>query len=124
MSDRTLRYLVAAVISLLLVFQIGKLIADVLGITWGLISSVTVAAVSFICVRLAKTGGKSSFWFLLPALLFTVFPMAMTVWNAFRNDAGWLDRLISITPFFVGFALPVILLFLVYYELRNRTLNG
>ena len=124
MSDRTLRYLVAAVISLLLVFQIGKLTADVFGMAWGLMSSVIVAAVSFFSVRLAKAGGKSSFWFLMPTLLFTVFPIVMTVWNAFTSDAGWLDRLISITPFFVGFALPVIFLLLVYYELRKRTPDG
>ena len=124
MSDRTLRYLVAAVISLLLIFQIGKLFAGVFGIAWGLISSVVVAAISFFSALMAKAGGKISIWFLLPVLLFTVLPTAMTVWKAFTNDAGWLDRLISIAPFFVGFALPVILLFLVYYELRKRTLNG
>ncbi len=124
MSDRTLRYLVAATIALLLIFQVGKLISGVFGMAWGLISSVVVAAVSFFSVRLAKAGGKSSFWYLMPVLLFTVFPIAMTVWNAFANDAGWLDRLMSIAPFIVGFALPVILLLLVYYELRKRTLDG
>lgn len=120
-SDRTLRYLVAATISLLLIFQIGTLIAGLFGMAWGAASAVVVAAVSLFSSRMARASGKSSLWFLAPTLLFTVVPMALTVWNVFTNDASWFDRLLSLTPFVVGFALPLILLLLVYFELRNRT---
>lgn len=124
MSDKTLRLLVAAVISLLVIYQIGTLISGVFGMAWGLVSTVVVAAVSFFSAQLAKAGGKSSFWFLIPTLLFTVVPIVITVWNTFTNDTSWIARLTSITPFFVGFGLPIVLLLLVYYELRKRTING
>jgi len=124
MSDRTLRFLIAAVISMLLIFQTGTLISNVFGVAWGVATSVIVAVVSFFSARLAKAGGKSSFWFLLPTLLFTVGPIVMTVWRALTNETRWTDRLLSLAPFFVGFGLPIILLVLVYYELRKRTLNG
>ena len=39
-------------------------------------------------VRLAKAGGKSSFWFFLPALLFAVVPIVMAVWHALTNEAS------------------------------------
>lgn len=124
MSDRTLRFFVAGVISLLLIHQIGVLVSAALGATWGLVSALVVAAVSFFSARLAKAGGKGSFWFLIPTLLFTVIPIVMTVWNAFTSEASWLDRLIGLAPFFIGFGLPIVLLFLTYIELRKRTLNG
>lgn len=124
MSDRTLRILIAAVIVMLLVFQIGTLISGIFGMVWGIVASVVVAAISFLSVRLAKAGGKSSLWFLLPTLLFTVVPIVMTVWNALTSEATWLDRVIGLTPFLVGFGLPMILLLLVYHELRKRTADG
>jgi len=124
MSDRTLRFLVAAAISLLLIHQIGVLVSGALGAAWGLASALVVAAVSFFSARLAKAGGKGSFWFLIPTLLFTVMPIVMTVWNVFTSEASWLDRLIGMAPFLTGFGLPITLLFLSYIELRKRTIDG
>lgn len=124
MSDRTLRFLVAAAISLLLIHQIGVLVSGALGAAWGLALALVVAAVSFFSARLAKAGRKGSFWFLMPTLLFTVIPIVMTVWNAFTSEASWLDRLIGMAFFLTGFGLPIILLFLAYIELRKRTING
>ena len=123
MSDRTLRFLVATVISLLLIHEIGTLIFGVFGLAWGIVSSVIVAAVSFFSARLARAGGKSSLWFLLPTLLFTVTPAVVTVWKAFATQTSWLERLASITPFLIGFGLPIIILLFVYFELRKRTVN-
>lgn len=124
MSDRTLRFLIATVISLLLIHQIGTLISNVFGVAWGLASSVIVALVSFFSARLAKTGGKSSFWFLIPTLLFTIVPIVMTVLSAFTSDTSWLGRFVNMMPFLLGFGLPIILLLLVYFELRKRTIAG
>lgn len=124
MSDKTLKLFVAAVISLLLIHQIGMLISGVFGMVWGLLASVIVAVVTFFSVRLAKAGGKGSFWFLLPTLLFTLVPIVIVMWRVFTRDTAWLDRLGSIGPFFVGFALPIILLLLIYFELRKRTVSG
>ena len=124
MSDKTLRYIIASVIAMLLIFQIGTLISSIFGMAWGALSAVVVMAVTFLSVRLARAGGKSSFWFFLPMLLFTVFPIAIVVWKAMTEDVSWLDRVVKLTPFIIGFGAPVVLLLIVYYELRKRTLNG
>ncbi len=121
MSDKTLRYLIASVIILLLVFQIGTLIAGLFGVAWGVASAALVLVVSFVSVRLAKAGTTNSFWFFLPALLFTVLPIAFKVWKAVTEPMSGFERMVQLTPFFVGFMAPIVLLLLVYYELRKRT---
>ena len=123
MSDKRLRYIIALAIAMLLIFQIGSLIAGIFGMAWGVISAVVVAVVSFFSARLAKAGGKGSLWFLLPTLVFTVIPISLMVWRGMSEDASWLDRLIMLTPFIVGFGAPIVLL-LVYYELRKRSISG
>lgn len=121
MSDRTLRYLIATVISLLLIYQIGSLVAAAFGIAWGVASSVAVAAVSLLAARQARAGGRTSLWFLLPTLLFTVVPTAVVIWRAFTAETSAWERIAGLAPFLVGFAGPMTLLVLVYYELRRRT---
>jgi len=123
MSDKTLRYLIALAIAMLLIFQIGTLISGIFGMAWGAVSAVVVTVVSFFSARLAKAGGNSSLWFLVPTLAFTVIPIALMIWRGITEDVSWLDRLIMLTPFFIGFGAPIILLLLVYYELRKRSLN-
>ncbi len=123
MSDKTLRYLIAAAIVMLLVFQIGTLIASAFGMAWGAVSAVVVAAVSFFSARLARAGGKNSVWFLLPTILFTIIPLAYMIWQAWTAEVSGFERLASFVPFLIGFAGPVLVLLLVYLELRKRTLN-
>ncbi len=121
MSDSTLRRIVALVIALLLVYQMGALITGLFGMAWGLFSALVVAGVTFFATRLARAGGKSSIWFLLPTLLFTVVPLVIAIWSTFAQDASWMDRATAILPFVIGFAAPVLLLLGVYHTLRVRT---
>jgi hypothetical protein len=121
MSDKTLRNVIAAVIAMLLIFQIGTLISGLLGMAWGAVSAVVIVAVSFFSARLARAGGKSSFWFLVPTLLFTAIPIVMTIWKAMSESTTWFDRAVVLAPFFMGFGAPIVLLLVVYYELRRRT---
>jgi len=124
MSDNTLRYFVATAIAMLLIFQIGTLISGIFGMAWGTVTAVVVAAVSFISARLAKAGGKSSLWFVLPTVVFTVIPIALMIWRGITENLSWFDRLVMLAPFIVGFGVPILLLLLVYYELRKRSLDG
>lgn len=124
MSDKMLRYIIALAIAMLLIFQIGTLISGIFGKVWGAVAALVVAAVSFFSARLAKAGGKGSLWFLLPTLVFTIIPIFLMIWRGITEDASWLDRLIMLTPFVVGFGAPILLLLLVYYELRKRSISG
>ena len=121
MTDKTLSRIVITVIAMLLIFQIGSLISSLFGLAWGAVSAVVVAGVSFFSVRIAKAGGKTSAWFLLPTILFTVLPIAYTVWKIVTLDTGWFNMALKFGPFFIGFAGPVILLLVVFYELRKRS---
>jgi hypothetical protein len=121
MSDTILRRIVALVIALLLVYQVGALITGLFGMAWGVLSALVVAGVTSVATRLAKAGGKSSIWFLLPTLLFTVAPLAITIGSMFAQDVSWMDRVTALVPFVIGFAAPVLLFLAVYYELRVRT---
>ncbi|MES2365997.1 MAG: hypothetical protein V4563_08910 [Pseudomonadota bacterium] len=121
MSDKTLKYIVASVIAMLLVFQIGTLISGFFGMAWGVVSAVVVIAISFFSARLARASGKNSAWFLLPTLLFTVIPIIYMIWTTMIVNTTWIDRLVNLTPFMISFGAPIILLLVVYYELRKRT---
>jgi drug/metabolite transporter (DMT)-like permease len=124
MSDKTLRLMIALAIAMLLIFQIGTLISGVFGLVWGTVSAVVVAAVSVLSARLARAGGKGSLWFLLPMIIFTLIPIALMIWRGMTEEANWLDLLIRLTPFVVGFGAPIVLLLLTYYSLRKRDLGG
>jgi uncharacterized membrane protein len=123
MSDKTLRYIIALAIAMLLIYQIGMLISGTFGMFWGTIAAIVVAAVSFFSARLAKAGGKSSLWFLFPTVILILIPIALKVWRGVTQDETWIDLLIRLTPFIVGFGAPIVLLLVVYYELRKRSLN-
>ena len=121
LSDTSLRRILALVIALLLIHQVGVLIASLWGMAWGAVSALVVAGVTFFSVRLAKSGGRSSAWFLLPTLLFTVLPVLIMLWKVVGQQAGWTDRLVALLPFVIGFVVPMLLLLAAYYELRGRT---
>jgi len=117
--------MVAAAIALLLIYQVGTWIAVFFGGFWGGLAALVVASVSLVCVRLAGTDAGSIAWFLVPSLAFAVVPLVAKAWNALTDkQSTWIDQVIAIAPFFVGFIIPVVLLLLVYAELRRRTRDG
>ena len=120
MSDSVLRYLVAAVIAMLLIFQIGRFISDAYGVTWGVVSAVVVTIIVIMSARLAKLGGGHSFWFILPVSILVIASIIFMTSKTLVGENGWFDQLIHITPFVIGFCAPMVLLLVVYYALRSR----
>jgi hypothetical protein len=69
-----------------------------------------------------KPGNKA--WFLVPAILFFVLPLAIKAWHIYSTDTSALAWLAGFIPLVVGFLLPVLLLWLAYVELRKRSVTA
>ena len=123
MSDKTLRYLIISVIVLLLIFQIGTLISDLFGMLWGALSAIAVLVVLFFSGHLTRTRQENSFWFFLLIFLFIVVSIILMGWNVMTADVSWFERVVRLTPFIIGFSAPIVLLLIVYHELRKRALK-
>ena len=121
MSDAWLRRLVVAAIALLIVYQVGTWIYAAFGLAAGVLSAAMVTAISFFSARMARLGGGNTAWFLVPTLLFTIVPLAAKLSGLLAAQSDWWDWTVALAPFLAGFALPVLLLLVVYVELRNRT---
>lgn len=120
MSLMTNKNLVLTAMVFLLLYQVGSWITMVAGAVWGAGAAVVVAIVSYLCARLAKRGAKSSIWFLLPTLLFTVIPLLVKGWSLLASQSGWVDIFVNLVPLLVGFVIPVSLLSVVYLDLRKK----
>ena len=122
MRDAVLRQIVGSVLVMLIVYQTGSIITSMVNVTAGSIGAVMVARVTCFCVYRAnkKLGDKA--WFLVPIVLFIFLPLAYRVWNLFSLETSSLTLAVNFTPLLVGFLLPVLLLLLVYAELRKRTI--
>jgi hypothetical protein len=124
MSVSINRKLVLTALICLLLYQVGTWITVVAGAVWGAGAALVVAVVSYVSARLAKRGATSTIWFLVPTLLFTVIPLLAKLWSAFTSQTGIVDMLVDLIPLLVGFVIPVVLLSVVYLDLRkNKTLH-
>lgn len=123
MTDTTLRRMVGAALILLFVYQATTAVLGMANAAAGGATAVFVAAVTFFCAQRANAGvGMGNrLWFMVPALLFTVLPLGLEAWNLYRSETSMLTWLVTFTPLFVGFLIPVFLLWLTYAELRKRT---
>lgn len=120
MSDTNLRRIIVAVIAMLLVYQMGVWLAVLWGAVGATLSTVIVAAVTFFCAYMARVGAGHVGWFLVPTLIFTIIPVAARAWKFFTEERSWWGRAVDHAPFLVGFLLPVLLLMVVFVELRRR----
>jgi len=121
MTDITLRRMVGAALIMLFVYQATVLAIGMANAAAGAATALFVAAVTFLCAQRANAGVGNRAWFMVPALLFTVLPLALQAWDLYRSETNVLAWVISFVPLFVGFVLPVFLLWLTYAELRKRT---
>lgn len=124
MQLSTMRKMVVTTIALLLIYQVGTFISALFGVAWAGTSALVIAAVSYACARLARTGAGETAWFLVPTLLFTILPIIAKVWLFLTEEQMSLfDKVASIAPLLIGFVIPVLLLLLVYHELRKLTVT-
>lgn len=121
MSDKTLRRMVGAALILLFVYQAATAVIGLANAAAGGATALFVAAVTFFCAQRANAGTGNKIWFMVPALLFTVLPLALKVWDLYSSETNTLMWFVGFTPLFVGFLLPALLLWLTYAELRRRT---
>lgn len=120
MSDAWLRGIVVLAIVLLVIHQVGAWAYSLLGPMGGIVSAALVAAVSFSAARIAGLKRRSNAWFIAPTLLFTLVPLGANFWTLITADKSWWNRAIDFVPFLIAFAAPVLLLLVVYAELKNR----
>lgn len=117
-----IRLMIVVTISCLVIYQFGTWISAFAGGVWGLASALVVGVVSFVCSRLARAGAGEAGWFMVPTLLFTIIPLATNIWNALTQKKSIYEHIFELTPLFIGFVFPIILLLIVYSELRKKTL--
>lgn len=121
MSDSTLRKMIVIIMASLLIHQAGSIVASLFGWAWGSAIAILVAAITFFSVRMAKASSTGAMWYMLPTLLFTIIPVGWMLWKNFhQTETGLFERLLNMSSFLIGFALPMALLFIIYLELRPR----
>ncbi len=121
MTDLTLRRLVGTALVLLFVYQAAIAVIGLANAAAGGAIAVFVAAVTFFCAQRANARPGNKIWFMVPALLFTMLPLALKVWDLYSSETSALMWVAGFAPLFVGFLLPALLLWLTYAELRRRT---
>jgi hypothetical protein len=120
MSDPWLRRTIMLATALLVLHAVGAWAYAALGVAAAIVSAVVVAAVSVFSARMAAFGEGDNAWFVVPTIVFIAVPLAARVWRLFAVEESWWTRTIDFAPFLVGFALPVILLLLVYLALGRK----
>lgn len=105
--------------TLLVLHAVGAWTYAALGVTAAIASAGLVLAVSLFGARMAGRG-RNNAWFIVPALVFTALPLVARVWTVARLDESWWARSVSLAPFLIGFAAPVLLLVAAYLGLERR----
>lgn len=123
MTDTTLRRMIGSVLIFMFVYQVGTAVSGLASAAVGVVTAIVVAIVTFLCARRANMGPGNKAWFLVPAVLFTVLPLALSGWQFFSRDTSSLTLAINFVPLLFGFVLPAFLLWLAYAELRRRTIE-
>jgi len=119
MSDTWLRRTVILVTTLLVLHHVGVWAYSTFGVSAALVSAALVAMVSAFSAQRAGNA-RNNAWFLVPTLLFTLVPLTANIWALLSSETNWWGRVLEFVPFLIGFAVPVLLLLVVYVELQRR----
>lgn len=105
-------------ISLLVLHAVGAWSYLILGAAAAVVAALLVGTVSVLSARMAGSGNDA--WFVVPTLVFTALPLAGRLWTLARVEESWWARIVEISPFLIGFAVPVLLLLAAHLQLGSR----
>lgn len=120
MSDPWLRRIIMLATALLVLHAVGAWAYAALGVAGANVSAVVVVAVSVFSARMAAFGEGNNAWFVVPTMVFVAVPLAARLWRLFAVEDTWRARTVEFVPFLVGFAVPVVLLLVVYLALGRK----
>lgn len=109
---------------LVVLHAVGTWTFTTLGLAAAIASVTLVAAASVVCARMAAWGAGRDAWFVIPTLFFTLVPLAARLWGLATFEGGGWAGALEFVPFLAGFAVPVLLLLLVYRALSSRSRNA
>jgi|GEM_PF-2675456 len=125
MTNRTLARLVLVALTCVVVSNVTVWIFGAFQALGAGAGALLIGVATWWCRRQALAGVQKSarywLWMTLPLVLFTVAPIAVRVVQFFTSDASsGLVSLANVVAFAVSFALPVLLLGVVYVGLMRR----
>lgn len=124
MKAKTLKELIVVVIALLIVSEIFSWLYEVVQSIYGLIISVVVFAVYTYFGIKARERASTTMLFLMPALLCSMIPIGIRVYNFFTEETSLISSIIQNLPFIISFVLPILLLVIIYFNLDAKGENS
>lgn len=121
MKVDTAKKIIILVIALLIFREFASFLAAVVGVVPALIGAILVLAVQLFLSRLKGKGFRHYAYVLIPTLIFTVIPIAMSVRKFLGiSDRSFFGAMWDFIPLTVGFVLPVLLLLIVWWILNSQ----
>ncbi len=124
MKAKTLKELIVVVIALLIISEIFSWLYEVIQSTYGLIIAVVVFAVYTYFGIKARERASTTTLFLMPALLCSMIPIGIRVYNFFTGETSLISSIIQSLPFIISFVLPILFLVIIYFNLNAKGENS
>jgi hypothetical protein len=125
MSIKIVRKMILVALALILFANVSDWVAEWLSTSIGVIWGLATAIAAFYCrtkaARVIAANKKYMLWMAIPGLL-AIIPIAYQVNSFLRSpEKTWLARLWDLSPITIGFAAPVVLLWMAYSSLEKHT---
>jgi hypothetical protein len=125
MSIKIVRKMILAALALIIFANVSGWVVEWIGPAIGVIWGLAAAIAAFYCrtkaARVIAANKKYMLWMAVPGLL-AVIPIIYQVNNFLKSpEKTWLARLWDVSPIVIGFAAPVVLLWMAYSSLEKHT---
>ena len=119
MEIYTIRRLIFITIILLILSELFSQVVNLFSIVGG----VVVIIIYAYCAKMARESAKTTFWFIVPTIIFTLIPLVIKFWPK-EEPNSILQYLISSVfdnfSLLASFVVPIILLSTAYYGLKKH----